>query len=301
MTPNLNPCPSISVVVVTYNSAEVLRGLLDSLPTGLDGVSKFEVVVVDNASSDQSTDIALAHPISPKVIDMGRNAGYAAGINAAETVIPQDRAVLILNPDIRLRPGAAWILLERAADPKVGVAVPQILNEDGTVALSLRREPSIATAWTDALLGGRYSARLGTSETIGDLRVYRQDGLIDWATGAALLVTPQARRIVGRWDESFFLYSEEVDYLQRVRECGLTVAYSHKAKVTHIGGDYQKNPRLYALLVSNRIRYFRRHHGTLATAVFRLAILVGAAMRYVLGPSYRAVFRAALVPVKPPR
>ncbi|MGF9764879.1 glycosyltransferase family 2 protein [Microvirga sp. 0TCS3.31] len=301
MAPNSNACPSVSVVIVTYNSAAVLPGLLDSLPAGLEGVSDFDVVIVDNASGDRSASIALAHSISPKVINMGRNAGYAAGINAAESVIPQDRAVLILNPDIRLQPRAARILLERAADPNVGVVVPQILNEDGTVALSLRREPSIATAWTEALLGGRCSARLGTGETIGDLRVYREDRSIEWATGAALLITSKARRLADKWDESFFLYSEEVDYLRRVRECGLTIAYSPKAKVVHIGGDYKKNPSLSALLVSNRIRYYQRRHGPMATAAFRLAILVGAALRCALGPSHRAVLRAALIPVQPPR
>jgi len=72
----------LSIVIVTYNSASVLPGLLDSLVAGLEGIKQFETIVVDNDSADDSVDIALAHAIRPRVIRMGRNAGYAAAILA---------------------------------------------------------------------------------------------------------------------------------------------------------------------------------------------------------------------------
>ena len=146
----------LAIVIVTYNSASVLPGLLDSLPTGLEGVKQFETIVVDNDSADNSVDIALTHAIRPRVIRMGRNAGYAAAINAAATTVHPDADLLILNPDVRLLPGAASLLVDRLTDSSVGVAVPRILTEDGTTQWSLRREPSIMTAWTDAILGGRW-------------------------------------------------------------------------------------------------------------------------------------------------
>jgi GT2 family glycosyltransferase len=283
----------LSIVVITYNSAGVLLSLLDSLLAGLEGIDKFEVIVVDNNSTDNSVDIALAHTIRPRIIKMGRNAGYAAGINAAAATVHKDADLLILNPDVRLLPGAAHRLLERLTDPSVGVAVPQILTEDGSVAWSLRREPSIATAWTDAILGGTLAARIGTGERIGDPARYDKDGLTDWAEGSVLAVAARARGIVGDWDESFFLYSEEIDYMRRVRECGLSVAYVPNAQAVHPGGDYQ-NARLSALLAVNRIRYYRRHHGPLSTTMFRLSIVVGEGMRAARGPAHRAAFWAAL-------
>ena len=83
----------LSIVIVTYNSAAVLPGLLDSLPAGLEGIKQFETIVVDNDSADNSVDIALAHPTRPRVIRMGRNAGYAAAINVgAATVRPECRS-----------------------------------------------------------------------------------------------------------------------------------------------------------------------------------------------------------------
>ena len=86
-------------------------------------------------------------------------------------------------------------------------------------------------------LGGTFAARIGTGEMISDLALYHPGGIIEWATGAALAVAAGARGIVGDWDESFFLYSEEVDYPRRVRESGLFVAYVPQAQVVHIGRD----------------------------------------------------------------
>ena len=294
------PGPCLSIIVVTYNSAPVLPDLLSSLPAGLDGAGEFKVFVVDNDSTDNTVRIALDHSIHPTVIRMGRNAGYAAGINAATRAIEPGSHILILNPDIRLFPGAARILLERLADTSVGVAVPQILDEDGTIAWSLRREPSIMTSWTEAVLGGTLAARIGVGEMIGDPALYDRGGLVEWATGAILAVSARARSAVGDWDESFFLYSEEVDYLRRVRECGFSVAYVPRARAIHIGREYQNDPFLSALMTANRIRYYRRHHGPLATAFFRLSIIVGESLRFVLGSGHRAALRAALMPLGPP-
>jgi GT2 family glycosyltransferase len=285
----------ISIIIVTYNSASVLPGLLDSLPAGLEGIKQFETIVVDNNSIDSSVDIALAHSIRPKIIRMGRNTGYAAAINAAAATVRPNADLLILNPDVRLLPGSANLLVDRLTESSVGVAVPRILTEDGTTFWSLRREPSLMTAWAEAVLGGTFAARIGAGEVISDPAIYDQGGPIEWATGAILAVAARARDAVGDWDESFFLYMEEVEYLRRVRECGFSVAYVPQAKAVHIGGEYKENPRLSALLSANRIRYHRRYHGPLSTAMFRLSIIVGEGIRAVYGPpGHRASMRAAL-------
>lgn len=290
----------LSIVIVTYNSAAVLPGLLDSLPAGLEEGKQFETIVVDNDSDDRSVDIALAHPTRPKVIRMGRNAGYAAAINAAAATVSPDADLLILNPDVRLLPGSASLLVDRLKDPSVGVAVPRILTESGITYWSLRREPSIVTAWTGAILGGELAARIGMGEAIGDLATYDRGCLVEWATGAILAVAARARRVVGDWDESFFLYMEEVEYLRRVRECGFSVAYVPHARAVHIGREHRETPRLSALMTANRIRYYRRYHGPLSTAVFRLSIIVGESMRAVRGPGHRAALRAAVAPWRLP-
>lgn len=286
----------LAVVIVTYNSEDVLPGLLDSLREGLLGVARYEVIVVDNDSGDRSVKLAREHPINPRVVEMRRNAGYAAGINAAAAIVDPAMALLVLNPDVRLCSNAAARLLSRLRDPAIGVAVPTIENEDGTVAQSLRREPSLITAWSDALVGTKLAARLGLGEIVADPALYRDGGLVEWATGAALAISAKARFLVGEWDETFFLYSEEVDYMERVRRAGFAVVYDTQARAMHIGGDYHENSFLSALMTTNRIRYFRRHHSALATTLFRLSIVVGETMRLGLGAGHRAAWRAALTP-----
>lgn len=286
--------PKLAVVAVSYNSSAQLPGLLDSLADGLQGIDRFEVIIADNASSDDSIPVARSHPLNPTIVDMGRNAGYAAGINAAADLIGPDVDMLVLNPDVRLLPGAARPLQERLAREGVGVAVPQIYDERGTLAFSLRREPSLVTAWSDAIFGSRLAAKLGLGEIVSEVGLYRQGGPVEWATGAAVAVAARARGQVGEWDESFFLYSEEVDFLRRVRGKGFSIELVPGARAVHIGGEYHQNRRLSHLMTANRIRYFRRYHGPVASFFFRIAILAASAARAVLGPGHRAALQASL-------
>jgi len=285
--------PTLSVIVVTYNSAEALPPLLDSIPGGLAGIDRFEVLIVDNESRDGSAELAEAHPVSPIVVRMGYNAGYAAAINAAAARAHRDSHLLILNPDLRLYPDAARLLAERAEKASTGVVVPLNFTEEGRVAPTLRREPSIMTAWADALLGGTIATRLGLGEVIGGASRYDRSGTVEWATGSALLVSSRVRK-------SFFLYSEEVDYLRRVREAGFDVVFEPRSQVMHECGGSGRNARLFALMTANRIRYYGRHHNALQTSIFRLGIALGQAIRCWRGAAHRAALSSALMPLKPP-
>ncbi|KQV70289.1 glycosyltransferase [Rhizobium sp. Root1220] len=289
---------SVVVVIVTFNSADALPALLDSLGDGLEGVDRFEVVVVDNDSKDGSAEIAEDHPLRPTVIRTGRNAGYAAAINIASQRADAGAHLLILNPDLRLYPGAVKPLIEQLAMSKVGVVVPLNYKEDGSIDPTLRREPSIVTAWSDAILGGNLAARLGLGEIVGELGHYDRRRSVQWATGSALLVASEVRKIVGEWDETFFLYSEEVDYQRRIRDAGFDIVYEPRSKVMHAGAGSGTGPRLFALLTANRILYYRRHHGALRTSLFKLGVFVGHAARSWRGASHRAALMSALAPLR---
>lgn len=289
----------LAVVIVTYNSAEVLPDLLASLPAGLEGVNRYEIIVVDSKSGDRSADVA--EDAGVRVIRSGINGGYAAGINAAAATIAEDAHMLILNPDIRLLPGSVARLLARADDERVGVAVPMILNDDGTVATSLRREPTLASTWWQATLGPNLASRLSLGDMIADPAYYQRARNIEWATGAILLITARARSRVGDWDESFFLYSEEVDFQRRVRLAGLEVAYVPEARVFHAGGDYKRSSDLTSVMTSNQIRDYARHHGPLRTMLFRGALATFGLLRAWRSSAHRAVLRVAVSPLRPAR
>jgi N-acetylglucosaminyl-diphospho-decaprenol L-rhamnosyltransferase len=296
----------LSIITVSYNSSRALPGLLDSLAAGLEGVADCEIVVVDNASRDGAAELAARHPSRPRIVQTGRNAGYSGGINAGTRTIPDDSDVLILNPDTCLTRGVVRQMIDALAEPGVGVVVPRNLLENGRTDLTIRREPTVGTAWADALLGGSRAARWGFSETIGDPRVYDRQGSIEWATGSALLVSAEARKAVGEWDETFFLYSEEVDYQRRVREAGFKILYLPDATVTHIGGASStesggpSNTWLSGLQISSRIRDFGRQHGPVSTLLFRLGLATGEMIRLSRGARHRAALKAAVSPLGSP-
>ncbi|MGW2213401.1 glycosyltransferase family 2 protein [Nonomuraea sp. NPDC001684] len=293
MTPG---SPRVAIVIVTYNSAPVLGGCLASLPEGAKGVRLTDVVVADNASKDDSLAIAeqaAGLPVRP--LQVGRNAGYAAAINAGVASLDLDDldAVLVLNPDCRLRPGALAVLAAALDRPGTGIAVPRLVSTEGVLHHSLRRTPAVRRALAESLVGGRLAGRIGTlGEMVVDPARYERPGPADWATGAAMLVSATALARLGPWDESFLLYSEETEYALRAADAGWTLWYEPAAVVEHIGGEAKTSPMLAALLTVNRVRLFRRRRGRVATAGFYLAVLLGEAMRAAAG---RRTARASVV------
>jgi GT2 family glycosyltransferase len=178
----------------------------------------------------------------------------------------------------------------------VGIAVPRLLEETGELSRSLRREPSVTRTLAEAVLGGRIATQLGLSEVIGGRARYAEGHeRAAWATGAAMLVSPACRRAVGAWDESFFLYSEETDFALRARDAGWRLRYVPESTITHIGGESRVSPRLWSLLVVNKVRFYRRRHGRLRSVAFSAATLVGESLRAASGsPTHRAAVRALI-------
>jgi GT2 family glycosyltransferase len=123
---------------------------------------------------------------------------------------------------------------------------------------------------------------------------YERQGPVDWATGAAILISAEADAAVGDWDSGrFFLYSEETDYCRRLREAGHQIRYVPDAVVSHKGGGSGTGADLVALNEVNRVRYYRKYHGRLATAAFRAVVALSEVLR-AYRPANRRALRAVL-------
>jgi GT2 family glycosyltransferase len=208
------------------------------------------------------------------VVEADGNLGYAGAINLGRARVGPCKSYLVLNPDLEFEPGAITRLYQALGEPDIGVAVPMLLNEDGSLYLTLRREPRIARALGDALFGARFAARPGwLSETVRDRAAYNEGRDTDWAGGAALLVSAECDNAVGDWDaSSFFLYSEETDLAARARRAGFRIRYVPAARARHADGGSGRNPALAALLAVNRVRYYEKYHRRPATSAFRAAV-----------------------------
>lgn len=285
----------VAALVVSYRSASTLERLLESLREEARCGLRLRVVVVDNASDDGSLQAAAAHP-DVVALDAGGNVGYAAALNIARRHAGDADALLVLNPDLVVLPGAVSRLLARMEESEAGIVVPLLRDGSGAPSRSLRREPTRLRALGDAVLGDRMVDRPAfSSETDSDPESYRHAHAIEWATGAALLIDSLVAARLGDWDERFFLYSEETDYFRRARELGAEAWFEPSAQVVHEGAGSGASSALAALLAVNRVRYVEKFHGALYSWTFRLVVLAAETARAALpGERGRGHRRAAL-------
>ncbi|MFF1830865.1 WecB/TagA/CpsF family glycosyltransferase [Paenarthrobacter sp. NPDC058040] len=262
----------LAVVVVTYDNADDIGPLIESLRAET-AEQTIKVVVADNSPNGHTMAALSAHPdvIARRT---GGNLGYAGGINVGIRAAGPADALLILNPDLRVERGALAAMRRRMQASGAGAVVPVLLDDDGSVYPSLRREPSVLRALGDAAMGSRLPSRPGwLSEMDFDGEGYKYAHTVEWATGAALLVDSRVAEAVGDWDEQFFLYSEETDFCRRMRGLGFSIWFEPSAKMWHERGGSGSSAQLSALMSVNRVRYAEKHLGRARSGAFRLAVL----------------------------
>lgn len=293
---------SVAIVVVTYNSAELLPAFFESLDAALRGIDRFQIVIADNASADGTLEVARRLRPSATIVSIDSNQGYAAGINAGVLASEPAEAILVLNDDVRLKPGAVSALFDVLDDAAVGVAVPRLFDRNGHLLLSQRREPTIATVFAEALLGGKRAGSIRSmSEVVQDPAAYESQTDITWASGCAWLIANRCWHDVGPWDESFFLYAEDLDYALRARDAGYCMRFTPIAEAVHLVGPSKSDPRLWSMLTWNRYRLFRRRHGRAMSGLFWMGLVINEALRSIAGNSiHRAGFAVLVFPSKRP-
>jgi N-acetylglucosaminyl-diphospho-decaprenol L-rhamnosyltransferase len=198
-----------------------------------------------------------------RLIRRRRNGGFSAGTNAGIRAARAE-AILTLNPDTALAPGAATTLLAYArAHPEVGIVGPRILNTDGSLQLSCRRFPDFSVAlfsrnsWLTRLLPrNRFSARyLMTDVDHDSVRA------VDWLSGAAMLLNRRALARTGPFDERYFFTIEDVDLCRRMHDAGFGVVYLPDAVVSHeIGASSRTAPARVILARHRGMRLYYRSY-----------------------------------------
>jgi len=273
------PIPDVAVVVVNYDAGEGLGSCVASLLTQ----QIAEVVVVDNASSDDSLELLRSGFPSVAVLEAKRNLGYgrAANLGAAATSAP---LLLICNPDLVFENGAVARLADRLArEPTVAAVGPQLLGRDGSVYPSARSFPSILDSLGHGFLGlfwatNPFSRRYRHLDD--DPRLGRE---ADWISGACLMVRREAFSAIAGFDERYFMYLEDVDLCRRLRRAGWGIYYEPGAVVHHHQG-LSTARRPYRMILAHHRSLFRYARTTL-TGRDRLllpAVGVGILLRLVV-------------------
>ncbi|MGB8644782.1 MAG: glycosyltransferase family 2 protein [Anaerolineae bacterium] len=265
----------LSFIIVSWNVRDLVRKALASIQVDTAG-TEAEIILVDNASRDNTVEMVRSEFPSVHVIANPDNRGFTRANNQG-LALARGRYLFLLNPDAELIPGATSAMLEyMAANPEVGIVGPQLRYPDGSIQSSRRRFPTFVTGLVEStrLQQGfpqnRWLTRYYIQETPDDAV---QD--VDWIVGAAMLVRREVYEQLGGLDEAFFMYSEELDWCYRAKQAGWRVVYFPQARVIHHEGksSEQVTAKRDIYFHSSKVRFFRKHHGVGQAESLRLFLL----------------------------
>ena len=243
--------PTLSAVLVNYNSGGELRRALESIER--ECIGAWEGVVVDNASTDGS-DGAVAEFASTRLLRNRENVGFGRGVNQGVAASTADR-ILVMNPDCQLMTGALPPLMAVLdAEPRCAVAAPRILDPDGSPQGNARGDPDMLTG-----LFGRTSA---LRRSLSGLDVARRNVItadepadVDWVSGACMLVKRDALASVAGFDERYFMYWEDADLCRRLRDRGYTIRYVPGSSAVHQVGQSSRTARASSIRAFHHSAY----------------------------------------------
>ena len=278
--------PLLSVVIVNWNVRDLLGACLRSLRADLLlPAGGYEVLVVDNASADDSVAMLRAEFPDVHLIASPVNLGFGAGCNAAYART-RGEFVLLLNPDTETFDHAIDGLLDvMRAHPRAAIVAPRLVNPDHSFQPAAGGSfPTLANvAWNylflKDLLPARWAPR--TLFLAGD----PQGTLpIDWVSGAAMMLRREA---VGAkiFDEDFFMFGEDQDLCDRMGRAGWQVLYTSAHAIVHHHGrsfDKAESRAVQAAAHDGPRRAFRKRHGPIATLLYDAILLAGFAIRWAI-------------------
>ena len=286
--------PVLDVVIVNWNGGTLLRACLASLAAARDAES-VQVIVVDNASTDGSTENLPPLPRPLRLIRNAENRGFgrACAQGAAVGAAP---AILFLNPDTQVEPDALG--LARAAltaDPRTGIVGARLVDPDGRTARSCARAPTAL-----GLLG-----RALALDRLGLVRPHflrewdhAEDRAVDQVMGAFLMIRRDLFQALGGFDPRFFVYWEDADLCTRARAAGFRVLHVAGAVARHLGQGTTRQVRARRLFyfLRSQILYAGKHHGVAAAlALIAASFCAQVPLRLALALAHRSPAEAAAV------
>ena len=266
--------PVLSIIIVNYNTGDLLSACLDSLFA--DDTSRWEVIVVDNGSTDDS--LAVVETRFPQVILIAspENLGFSGGNNLA---LRQARGefFLLLNTDTLVPPGSLGRMIDHmVANVWTGALGPRLVNTAGQLELSCGREPNLTSEIVHKLLLHKAFPffRFGGWH-------HRDRRLVGWVTGACLMVRRQAAEQTGYLDQGFFMCYEDVDWCMRIARAGWQIIYFPYSEVVHYrGGTIGRNLGELLVISQQSLFYlFQKHFGAVRLALLRCFTVIEMGLR----------------------
>ncbi|MFQ5797956.1 MAG: glycosyltransferase family 2 protein [Bacteroidota bacterium] len=273
----------VSIILVNHNTREILRKCLSSIGKQAKGIA-YEIILVDNNSTDGSAEMVQREFPAVRLIRNSENRGFAAANNQGISRACGDYT-LLLNSDTEVLDGAIQRTVEfMERHPKASIVGCRLLNRDGTLQPSCRSFPSVLNLFTESFFlylifkrskfFGKYYMSFFNHGSIRE---------VDVVKGAYMMIRKEVFDRVGLFDESYFMYAEEMDFCYRAKKSGHKVFFYPGSQVIHLGGGSIADPQSYTRqLYDSQILFFRKHF----TGIRRNAVILikqaGIALRIVV-------------------
>ncbi|MBS4027439.1 MAG: glycosyltransferase family 2 protein [Ignavibacteriales bacterium] len=273
----------ISIVIVSYNAKEYLKICLQSI-FQFPPQSDFEVIVVDNNSSEGNVEMLKQEFSSVIVIRNNENVGFARANNQGIKVA-QGKYVLLLNPDTKLIENI-FSPLSNFMDIRTSVAIAgcRILNDDGTEQGSFFPFPNLLTTFLNAF----FLDRIISYQHIDGRNVFNRKPLtqpvkVDWVSGAFMFCKKDSLLNIGLIDERYPLYSEEVDLCYAAYQNGYEVYTFPSVSIIHYGGrsTFQQRTKTTILANLSKLLFIQKHYSNFTQIVFRIIFFLGLFLRLI--------------------
>lgn len=257
----MNTQPDISVVIVSYNTRDLTIQTIETLLASTR--HSLEVIVVDNASSDDSVQAIEATFPHVRVFAQTTNLGFGKANNLGAAHASAE-IVYFLNSDVIMNNLSVDPLYDfLTAHPKAGIVAPKLLLEDGKTSQSAAFGPE--PTLVNLLLRQQQRLDLSPSEVAKK---------VDWVTGAAFMMRRDLFSQLQGFDDAIFMYYEDIDLCHRVRDAGYSVTWLPSAHLIHLGGKSSTSTwRRKRLYYASQVYYMKKHYGHVAAALLWCARL----------------------------
>jgi GT2 family glycosyltransferase len=246
--------PELTAVLVNYNAGPEIRVALQSIASEMAGRG-WEAIVVDNVSTDGSSDYVWEFAPHARVLRNTVNVGFGRGINqgVAGSKAPY---ILIMNPDCRLDFGSLTTMrAELETRPRCAIVGPRVLDPDGSDQGSARGDPDMLTGLFGRTGPLRFLFPWASASRRNVVNTGRQSATVDWVSGACMLVRRAAFDEVTGFDARYFLYWEDADLCRRLRARGYEIRYVPAATAVHQVGRSSRTARAASIKAFHESAY----------------------------------------------
>ena len=273
----------LSIVILSWNTEALLKQCLESLEEGCEGIGGCEVVVVDNGSTDGSSEMVRKYQIRNtkykiRLIENQSNLGFAKGNNIGNKQA-RGKYIMLLNSDTIVQKGSLKKMVDFLDQHgEISVVGPKLLNQDGTPQSSCGQFPNL---WVVFIM--LFKEHFGGSRTVRYSPAV--SGEVDWLMGAAFVAREKVFKKVGFLDERMFMYMEEVEWFYRVRKAGLKAYFLKEAEIVHLGRGSSSSGKKEPILniYKGLLHFYKVHKSPLELFILRLMLKVKALISLLIG------------------